>query len=264
MIMGNLKKLREKRPLIHHITNFVVMNQTANLTLAIGGQPVMSHALDEVEEMVSYAGCLLLNIGTLTPELVHSMIIAGKKAEELGVPVVFDPVGAGATKLRTESALKILSEVKVSILRANPAEALICAGMEAEIVGVDSKETQDTALEKVREASKILGVVMAVTGKKDIITDSIKTVICTNGHEIMSRVTGTGCSSSTSVSCFAAVEKDLFSAAVCGVSFFSLAGEIAAEKSNGPGSFEVSLSDKIYGVAEEDIKNRLKIEIVKD
>lgn len=264
IITRDINVLRQKRPLIHHITNFVVMNQTANLTLAIGGQPVMSHAIEEVEEMVSYAGCLLLNIGTLVPELIDSMVTAGKKANELGVPVVFDPVGAGATKLRTDSAKRILSEVNVSIIRANLAETLICAGIKAEIVGVDSRESDETALEKIKTASKKLGIVLAVTGVKDVITDSKQTAICSNGHEIMGKVTGTGCSSSTSVACFASVEKDSFLAAVCGVSFFSLMGELAAEKSNGPASFEISLRDKIASFTPIDAEKHLKLESLKD
>ncbi|MBN2364422.1 hydroxyethylthiazole kinase [candidate division WOR-3 bacterium] len=262
IIARDINVLRQNRPLIHHMTNFVVMNQTANLTLAIGGQPVMSHAIEEVEEMVSYAGCLLLNIGTLVPELIDSMITAGRKANKLGVPVVFDPVGAGATKLRTDSAKRILSEVKVSIIRANLAETLTCAGIKAEIVGVDSRESDETALEKIKTASKILGTVIAVTGVKDVITDSKQTAICSNGNEIMGKVTGTGCSSSTSVACFASVEKDPFIAAVCGVCFYSLMGELAAEKSDGPASFEISLRDRIYSATEEEISRRLKLEII--
>ncbi len=262
IIFSNLEKIRKEKPLIHHITNFVVMNQTANITLAIGAQPVMSHALGEVEEMTSFAGCLLLNIGTLWPELVDSMIAAGKKAQELGIPVVFDPVGAGATKLRTQVSARIISEIKVSIIRANLAEALSCAGMKADIVGVDSKESQEAAVEKTLEASKKLGAVLAVTGVQDIIACYDKTAVCLNGHEIMGKVTGTGCSSSTSVACFAAVEKDPFLAALCGVSFFSLMGEIAAGSSNGPASFEISLRDKIFTVTPDEIKKSLKIRVL--
>lgn len=259
-VIRNLEAIREKKPLIHHITNFVVMNQTANVTLAIGAQPVMAHAKDEVEEMVSYAGALVLNIGTLWPELIDSMTLAGKKANELNVPVVFDPVGAGATKLRTEAAKRILGEVKVAILRSNLAEALSCADIKADIVGVDSRESEDTAIEKALMASEKLGLCVAATGKRDIICHNKKTIICENGAQIMGRVTGTGCSCTTSVACFAAVEKDPHIAAAMGTGYYSLAGEMAAREQKSVGSFETCLRDKLFSLDENDIYKFLQLE----
>ncbi|HEX21676.1 MAG TPA: hydroxyethylthiazole kinase, partial [Actinobacteria bacterium] len=137
-IAADLAKIRATKPLLHHITNMVVMNETANATLCLGALPVMAHAREEVEEMVGFAGTLILNIGTLYPELVESMIAAGKKANELNVPVIFDPVGVGATKLRTDSAKKIISEVNISVVRGNAAEVSILGGFEGKIKGVES------------------------------------------------------------------------------------------------------------------------------
>ncbi|GAB4292086.1 MAG: hydroxyethylthiazole kinase [Myxococcota bacterium] len=255
----DLKAIREKKPLIHHITNFVVMNQTANVTLAIGAQPVMAHAIDEVEEMASFAGALLLNIGTLWRELIDSMLKAGKKANQLGVPVVLDPVGAGATKLRIEATKRILGEVKVDILRANLAEALSCADIKADIIGVDSRESEAAAFEKANEAARKLKTTIAVTGKTDIIIGGGKTLLCDNGDALLGRVTGTGCSASTSVACFAAVEKDFALAASFGIAYYALAGELAAKEAKGVGSFETVLRDKLFTIGEKEIKEHLKL-----
>src|SRR5436853_6939450 len=133
-----LGRVREQRPLVHHITNMVVMNDTANITLAIGASPVMAHAREEVEEMVKFAGALVLNIGTLTPEQIEAMLLAGKRANELGIPIVLDPVGAGATNLRTQSALRLLGELNITVVRGNASEVGTLVGAAAETRGVDS------------------------------------------------------------------------------------------------------------------------------
>src|SRR6059058_3813163 len=133
-----LRELRERKPLVHQITNYVVMNETANATLAIGALPVMAHAVEEVEEMASFAGALVLNIGTLSEHWINAMLLAGKAANAARAPVVLDPVGVGATTLRTDTAKRILDEVEVAVLRGNPAETAALAGLEAEIRGVES------------------------------------------------------------------------------------------------------------------------------
>src|SRR5207248_4395043 len=133
-----LQQIRERKPLVHQITNYVVMNETANATLALGALPVMAHARDEVEEMVGLAAALVLNIGTLSPHWVEAMLLAGKAANARGVPVVLDPVGAGATRYRTEPAKRILEEVRVTVLRGNAGEVATLVGVAAEVRGVES------------------------------------------------------------------------------------------------------------------------------
>src|ERR687888_1741242 len=164
---ASLRALRERKPLIHQITNYVVMNETANATLALGALPVMAHAREEVEEMVALAGSLVVNIGTLSPHWVDAMLAAGKAANGVGVPVVLDPVGAGATSYRTETARRILEEVDVAVLRGNAGEIATLVGVEAEVRGVESMAVGDDPAQLARAAARSLGVVAAVTGPVD-------------------------------------------------------------------------------------------------
>lgn len=248
-----LNKVREQKPLVHNITNVVVTNICANALLQIGALPVMSHAREEVEEMVGAAGALALNIGTLTPALVEAMILAGQRANKLGVPVVFDPVGAGATRLRTDSSQRILKEVKVEILRGNSAEISILAGSGGEIKGVEAVGTQVDPAVVVRELAAKNKQVVAVTGKRDFISDGQRTVAVDNGHQMMSSITGTGCMSTAVIGAFAAVEPDYLLATAAALVCYGLAGEKAAAISSGPGSFQVAFFDSLYSLQPEDV-----------
>lgn len=261
-IAQDLTKIRQNKPLVHHITNFVVMNETANATLCIGALPVMAHAKEEVEEMVGFAGALLLNIGTLTPELVDSMILAGKKANEIGVPVVLDPVGAGATRLRTDACDRILSEVKISIVRGNSAEIGVLAGAGGEIRGVESMGRNERMTEIAKDFAKKRGFVVSVTGPEDIVTDGESVALVCNGDPAMGCVTGTGCMSTTITASFAAVQKDPYKAAVGALVAFGIAGEKAASISREPGTFHVALYDTLYSLNEDAIVKGAKIELV--
>ena len=159
--------MRERKPLVHQITNYVVMNETANATLALGALPVMAHAREEVAEMVRLAGALVLNIGTLSPHWVEAMLIAGKAANEQGVPVVLDPVGVGATTYRTETAKRILDEVRVTVLRGNAGEVATLVGVEAEVRGVESIDAGGDAADLAQQAARSLELVASVTGPGD-------------------------------------------------------------------------------------------------
>jgi hydroxyethylthiazole kinase len=257
-----LTRLRQHRPLIHHITNFVVMNETANITLCAGASPVMAHAREEVAEMVAAAGALVLNIGTLTPEQVDSMLIAGRRANKLDIPVVLDPVGAGATKLRTDSARRLLSELKISIIRGNLAELATLAGFEAKITGVDSHETGTNPEAVARTLAQKNRCVTAVTGTVDVVSDGTRVARISNGHPMMGRVTGTGCMATSVTACFAAVEPDRFLATTAALATFGLAGEIAARNSQGPGTFHAQLYDTLANLAPEALAEGARIEIV--
>ncbi|MGD0167605.1 MAG: hydroxyethylthiazole kinase, partial [Gaiellaceae bacterium] len=190
---ASLRLIRERRPLIHQITNYVVMNETANATLALGALPVMAHAPEEVEEMASAAAALVLNIGTLSAPWIESMILAGKAANAAGVPVVLDPVGAGATRYRTDTAERIIREVRVAIVRGNAGEIATLAGQEGEVRGVDSIAVGVPVWEIAKSAARLFGCVIAVTGAVDRVSDGEDTLSVANGHKLLGVVTGTGC-----------------------------------------------------------------------
>ncbi len=259
IVCRGLEAVRQKRPMIHHITNRVVMNFTANVTLCLGAAPVMAPCIKESPEMVRYAGALLLNIGTLDPQLVESMLAAGRVANEAGIPVIFDPVGAGATKLRTESAMRIVRELDISIVRGNAGEVLALAGSSGKVRGVDSMESIGDRGEIISDFARENGWIVAVTGATDIITDGRSMAVSENGHSIMGRVTGTGCAATTAVACFAASMDDLFEAAVSGIVSMGITGEIAAEISSGPGTFVPHFLDALASLDAPAVKDRIRL-----
>jgi hydroxyethylthiazole kinase len=242
----SLRRLRDAKPLIHQITNYVVMNETANATLALGALPVMAHAREEVEEMAAIAGALVLNIGTLSPHWVDAMLLAGRVANERGIPVVLDPVGAGATTYRTETAKRILDEVEITVLRGNAGEVATLVGVDAEVRGVESIATGGDPADLARQAGRQLGLVASVTGAVDHVSDGETVLAIENGHPLMATITGTGCMSSALTGCFLAVNRDApLDAAAEALVAFGVAGEDAAQGANGPGSFHVGLYDAL-------------------
>jgi hydroxyethylthiazole kinase len=242
----SLRRLRETKPLVHQITNYVVMNETANATLALGALPVMAHAREEVEEMVALAGALVLNIGTLSPHWVDAMLLAGRAANDHGVPVVLDPVGAGATTYRTETAKRLLDEVQVTVLRGNAGEVATLVGVAAEVRGVESIGAGDDAAGLARAAAAQLGLVASVTGPVDHISDGETVVAVANGHPLLAAITGTGCISSALTGCFLAVNRERpLEAAAEALIALGVAGEDAARGAEGPGSFHVALYDSL-------------------
>ena len=259
----NLGRIREKKPLVHNITNYVVMNYTANALLACGASPVMAHAAEEVEEMVSLAGALVLNIGTLSPPWIEAMLKAGKRANALHVPVILDPVGAGATRLRTASAKRLIAEVSIQVIRGNASEILSLSGEKAEsrTKGVDSLHTVDQATEVAVGLAKELKTTLAITGAVDLITDGERVCRVWNGHEMMSHVTGTGCTATAMIGAYLAVAPHPLEAATQGLSYFGLAGEKAAARALGPGSFQIALLDALYEMKEDELKAGAKIKV---
>jgi hydroxyethylthiazole kinase len=257
---ADLAVIRERKPLVHQITNYVVMNETANATLALGALPVMAHAREEVAEMASLAGALVLNIGTLSPEWVEAMVEAGRAANAAGVPVVLDPVGAGATDYRTATARRILDEVAVSVVRGNPAELATLGGREAEIRGVESIGSSDAGGELARAAARKLDTVVAVTGAIDHVSDGEQALAVANGDPLLATITGSGCMATAITGCFVAVRPDApLAAAAEALVAFGVAGEEAAREAKGPGSFHAGLYDALHALDPETLDGRAKL-----
>ena len=255
---GLLVTLRRARPLVHHITNFVVMNDTANVTLHIGALPVMAHARDEVAEMVAQASVLLLNMGTPTAERVDSMLIAGHQANQDSVPIVVDPVGVGATALRTESSLRLLKQLDVAILRGNLGEVAVLAGLGGEVRGVESIAAAAEPADVARAMAQRWNLTAALTGKRDIISDGRRLVGVDNGHPWLRAITGSGCMASTVVAAFAAVESDPVLAATAGLVCFGVAAERAAAEARGPASFKVALLDALHQLTPDQVRSQAR------
>ena len=255
-----LRGLRERKPLVHQITNYVVMNETANATLALGALPVMAHAREEVEEMVGLASALVINIGTLSENWIEAMLIAGRAASERGIPVVLDPVGAGATAYRTDTARRILDEVQVTVLRGNQGEIATLVGTEAEVRGVESMAVGVEPPALARSAARGLGVVASVTGPIDHVSDGERVVSVANGHPLLAAVTGTGCISSALTGCFlAAKPQEPLEAAAEALVALEVAAEDAADGAAGPGTFHARLYDALAALDPETLDGRARI-----
>lgn len=243
-----LSKVQQTGPLVHNMTNVVVTNFTANGLYALGASPVMAYAPEEVADMAAIAGAVVLNIGTLNRELVDAMITAGQSANAHGIPVLLDPVGAGATCFRTESAQRILREVKVSLVRGNAAEVAHLVGEPREIKGVDAGSSGDIGnAELAVRAARELDTLVVITGKEDVITDGTDVRIITGGHALLTKVTGAGCLLTSVLGAFAAVESNLLLAGTAGLAFYGAAASRAAERTAdlGPGSFQIAFLDEL-------------------
>lgn len=251
-----LKGVKTQKPLVHHLTNYVTVNDCANIVLALGGSPVMADDAGEVEEMVGLASALVINIGTLNVRTIAAMLLAGKKANQLGIPVVIDPVGAGATALRTNTALRLLREVKPAVLRGNMSEIKVIAGIDACTRGVDSADDGANGVEIASSLAKNLGCIIAITGLQDVVSDGSRTGLIANGHRFLARVSGTGCMVTSLIGCCAGVTDDYYLAACAGLITMGLAGQKAAAGLNsneGIGTFKVKLIDEVHRLTAEDI-----------
>ncbi|MBN1466720.1 hydroxyethylthiazole kinase [candidate division KSB1 bacterium] len=261
-IWQDVQAIRKKAPLVHNITNYVVMNTTANALLCIGASPVMAHALEEVEEMVGMAaalgGALVINIGTLSQKWIESMAVAMRAAQKRSVPIVFDPVGAGATTLRTQVCHQLLGEVSPTILRGNASEIMALLDATVQTRGVDSSRASSRAKEAAATAATLYRCVVCVSGEEDIITDGKTVRTVRNGHAMMSRVTGLGCTATALIGAFAAVNAHPLDAAAHGMAVMGIAGEIAAAKAQGPGTLQLHFYDALYRLSAQDIEKRLR------
>jgi hydroxyethylthiazole kinase len=257
-VWESLKAVRERAPLVHNITNYVVMNNTANALLAVGASPAMVHAREEVADFASISQALVVNIGTLSAEWVEGMRLAVASARRVGVPWVLDPVGAGATRYRTTTAGE-LARQGPAVIRGNASEVLAVAGAAGATRGVDSTRSSEDSLEAARQLATSLGTVVAVTGRTDYITDGSRVLAVDNGHALMARVTGMGCTASALVAAFLAVQPDKVLAAAHALVVLGLAGELAAERSPGPGSLQLHLLDALYTLDEATVRARARV-----
>ena len=244
-IAANLTELRAKAPLVHNITNFVVMNYTANALLAIGASPVMAHAAEEVEDMVSIAGALVVNIGTLSPQWVEGMKKAIVAAKKLGKPIILDPVGAGATPYRNSVLSELLNTASPTLIRGNGSEILALAGANIQTKGVDSTANSTDSLQAAKLLSEQFGCVVSVSGATDVIVSGDKVAYIENGVPLMTRVTGMGCSASAIAGAFCAIQSDAFDAAVSAAVVMGVCGEKAFGKAQLPGSFQIAFLDAL-------------------
>ncbi len=255
-----LERVRTEKPLVHNLTNTVVANFTANGLLALGVSPVMADALEEAADMAGIAGAVLLNIGTLTAEKVEAMILAGKAANKKGIPVVFDPVGAGATPYRTTSAKRILTEVKVDVLRGNAGEISVLCGRDVQVKGVDGGGNENVR-QLAKEAAETLGLTCVITGAEDVVYGQ-EAYAVQNGDSILTKVTGTGCLLGAVIAAFCAVEKNYAKAAAAALSYYGVAAESAVIRSgtNKPGTFAVEFLNELFQTSQEQILENGKVE----
>ncbi len=261
-----LTRVRRRSPLIHNITNFVAMNSSANILLAAGASPVMAHAPEEVAAMVGLADALVLNTGTLENAWIESMLLAGLAANAKGIPVILDPVGAGATSYRTETARRLLDRVRIAVLRGNASELLAVAGGSVRTRGVDSAiGVAESATQSLGAAARDLGCVVAASGETDLLTDGERTVQIHNGHRLMPRITALGCGLSAVTGAFCAVAGEIASvldAAVAAFGYYGVCGERAAARSTGPGTFFPAFLDELYAVTPRELARAVRMDTV--
>ena len=255
-----LMRVRESKPLVQNITNYVVMNTTANALLAVGASPVMAHAVEELEDMLNLADSLVINIGTLDSRWIESMYKAVEIAGRLGKPVVLDPVGAGATRLRTETALNLLSKDSITVVRGNYSEMASLLGEDVKTRGVDTSTYSPEGAKKISiEVARKYDVVAAVTGPIDYVSDGSTYYKISNGHPMLGRVTGTGCIATALIGAFIAVGEPLLATASA-LSIFGITAEKAIEESDAPGTFHIKLYDWLYKIDEKTVREYARVE----
>lgn len=243
----DIAAIRRLHPLIHNITNYVVMDLCANVLLAIGASPIMAHAEQELSELLAIANALVLNIGTLDADWIQRMHHAVELADN--IPIVLDPVGAGATKLRTNTSRDLLATQKIDVLRGNAAEILAVAGTKITSQGVDSVYETEAAAESARLLAQKFDCSVVVSGPVDLVINATDLQKVDHGHPIMTQVTGMGCSASAVVAAFCAVNSNYFQAAVNAMSMMGIAGERSSQIAIGPASFKVQFIDTLYQMA---------------
>ena len=245
LVVEDLTRLREANPLVHCVTNLVVTNFTANVLLAVGASPAMVIAKEEVGQFAPVASALLINVGTVTSNDVDAMLGAARAADNAGTPWVLDPVAVGALTFRTDIVEQLITH-HPTIIRGNASEILALAGETSKSKGADSTAGSDEALGAARELATSTGAVVAVTGVVDYVTDGEEVIAVPGSHELLTKVTGSGCALGAVLAAFLGVEDSALRAAVSGSAVFAVAGERAASEVRGPGSLAVALLDHLH------------------
>lgn len=263
-----LEQVRATRPLVHNITNVVVTNVVANALLAIGASPVMAYADEEVGDMARIASALALNMGTLDRRVIQAMLIAGRSANFAGVPIVFDPVGVGATPFRNETAELIVTELHPTVLRGNQGEIGFMLGAGGEVKGVDSVSAGGLLPAAMKVWAAAHGSVVVATGEVDYVTDGNRVFELSNGHPLMSAITGSGCQATGLIGAFCGViggntdASQVADACVAALTCINVAGELAALRAEGPGTFQAALFDALYHIDGPTVDSRAKISVL--
>ncbi|HCN58585.1 MAG TPA: hydroxyethylthiazole kinase [Exiguobacterium sp.] len=247
-----LRRIHDKKPLIHHLTNTVTINDCANMTLALGGSPVMAEDLLEVEEMVGLADAVVINTGTINPDMRKAQLLAGKTANRLGKTVILDPVGAGATTLRTDFMKQLMEEITFTVIKGNASEIKTLLGQAARTKGVDVAEGESLDLQSVHAFASQTKQVIVVTGPVDFVTDGVRQRHLDVGTKRLGQVTGTGCMTASLIATFLGAGYDHFDAAVFGTYAMGKAGEAAGDRP-GIGSFRTGLFDAVSLMTEESL-----------
>lgn len=258
----NLQKIRDIKPIIHHITNWVTIYDCAAIVKACNASPVMAHAVEEVEEMAGIAQALVINIGTLTSEIMDAAAKAARAANRKGIPVVFDACGAGATRFRDEKSLELINRTKINIIKGNISEISRIAGFDVRTKGVDAGDVEVSSAQAAGKLALLRACAVVVTGKSDYVTDGTHTYRVDNGCALMADVVGTGCMAASIIGAFAAVNADSAQAAAYGLCCYEIAAELAADAAHGPGTFKEKLFDYVYNLDEAAVNARQKIVIL--
>ena len=253
-IWKDIDMIRQNSPLVHNITNYVVMNNTANALLALGASPVMAHAEPEVEDMVNIAGALVINIGTLSDPWISSMFKAAARAKQRNIPIVLDPVGVGATQYRTSTARDLIHGSPPSIIRGNGSEIMALCEENTTTKGVDSTSASNLAIDSAKVLNREFGCVVCITGETDYIVSKNEIIIVKNGHAMMPRVTGLGCTATALCGAFAAIDPVHEMAAAHAMAVMGIAGEMAGTNARGPASLQVNFIDTLYQLTEKNIQ----------
>jgi hydroxyethylthiazole kinase len=256
-----LERVRQRKPVVHHLTNWVTIYDCAQVVKTLGASPVMAHAIEEVEDMTRIASALVLNIGTLTVEFVASMKTAALSANRQGIPVVLDVCGAGATRLRDQMCRELLASARMDVIKGNASEIARVCGEKVTTRGVDASEVAGDLVLLAQSLAKRREATVVVTGKVDIVTDPKRTWLVKNGHAMMTSVVGTGCMAASVIGAFAGVERDLGLAAASALACYEIAAELAAEGVTGPASFKERLFDRLYALDRETVTRMAKVEV---
>jgi hydroxyethylthiazole kinase len=254
-----LSTVRQRQPVIHAISNWVTASDVASALHAVGARPIMAFTPEEVKEIASGADALVLNLGTPSPLGIESMLRAGHQAMTLGRPVIFDPVGVGASSFRMNACKRIVTELRLRVIKGNRAEIGFLTGRGGKLAGIDAVAGPEDLLTAADHLSNTSGAVVAISGPQDLIVFAEKKVIVENGHPMMARVTGLGCVLTALIGAFAAVENDPLVATIGAIAFFGLAGEQAARQAKGPGTLKTTLLDILFTLTPEEMGQGIKL-----